>query len=66
VSYWDEKIWDETLLENVQCCQLLKLKMTKVWQLMVVNDKSCEFSIFVLFCFFAGYELIGVLMIDIV
>jgi hypothetical protein len=41
-----------------------KLKTTKVQQLMVTNGKSCEFSIFVLLCSFASYELLGIFMID--
>jgi hypothetical protein len=38
--------------------------MTKLWQLMVTNGESCEFSIFVMSCFFAGYEIANVFMND--
>jgi uncharacterized protein YqhQ len=31
---------------------------------MIANGKSCEFSIFVLFCFFVGYKFSGVFMTD--
>jgi hypothetical protein len=41
-----------------------KLKTTKLWQLMLIDGESCEFSIFVMSCSFASYELAKVFMND--
>ncbi len=47
---------------SVVICQ--KLKTTKFWQLMVTDVESCEFFVFVMSCFVAGYELAKDFMSD--
>ncbi len=61
MNLFDEKLGDETLIDNVQCI-FRKLKTTIFSQLMVTDGESCEFSILVVSCSFAGYELDEVFM----
>jgi len=53
----DERLGDETLMNNVIVVICQKLKTTKFRQLMVTDVESCEFFVFVMSCFVAGYEL---------